>query len=297
MSTSLTFAGWWDGMYYQDSSLSLEDMLLTVKSQEIKDSITKNFDQIASSSVSEDYQYNALNFDTRKIDYNVFITSDIQSRVTKVSVYLKPSYDMMQTYGKLSVGSISANSDYVITPREQNGDYETGSVTLGRSELTVWESGGSYSMRAAVVFDDGSIVPYSMEWFIYLQPNTIEGIKNDLSSAYYTGLINYSYPDTSRLLKVAFEKLEIQSWDLDTYLANLEIVRLKAIALWETQNKSLEEIAAKVNNQESFEANTMTYGEAQQKFNIINEIAYQIGTEIETRKYTDFINEIFTAID
>jgi hypothetical protein len=154
--------------------------------------------------------------------------------------------------------------------------------------------GNTFQLQAYITLTDGSILPYSQIWYIYMYGSGIEGVKFDFTNAFYSANQKIWYADTTRLLRNAFDKLETKINSLKDYLVILEKVSQKATSLSEQYTALGDEIAGKVTDDESFQENVEIYWRNMMKVNVLNDAMWQIRTEIETRKSADIIDELFS---
>jgi len=288
-----------DMLYPNLNGLTLEEVIQDVRHGSIKQTLTENFDTIAQNTAYEDYSYNATHRYSKQLEYHVFIPTSLESKVRNIHIQVtKDTYD----YGYPSPIMYDGVEEKMSLPvivdivpnKDAEGSYVDGTVLLQREDfVNTWEYGSSYKIQVMLELSDKTQIPYSQISYMYISGDTTEWIKSDLSNAYYSSQNTYGYPDVSRLLRVAFEKLEAKSTSTEVYLETLTKVLTKGQSLIEKYNAELDSIAMKVTDDESFYENIESYGVTMQKNTILNDAIWQIQSEIETRKGSHIIDELF----
>lgn len=290
-------------MYYYENSLSLDALLEASKSQSVDAILKYNYEKILTNTVFENYEYNMTHYESKSFDYSLFIPEGLSSKIESVELQFEkqtnpemtPMYDSVASSGlwgsREETQSIPVSAT-IISP-EFSWETLTGSIMLERSDFTLEGDYNNFEYQVFLNLKDGSSLPYSPMSYFYISGNTLEGKKNSLTSAYYQSQGDVGYPNIERLLSAQFEKLEVASDGLEDYISNLEKVEVRVQNFVENYNKAGDEIANKVSDEMSFQENIAPYGENMRKINLLNDVLWQIRSEVETRKSTDIIDEIF----
>ena len=299
MSTMNVVAGGWEEMMYgvDHSSFSLESLLKWVQDESIKSILTENFEMISQNTIYENYGFNALSYKNRQFDYSIFIPEVLSEKVASIKIEIEKSYYNNNTIFWLEKSQEdSLLVEVIIKSKDFVGETISDSINISRDMFVIpeWIDSEWFTIQLSIVLDDETIIPYSQSWYIYINGKTLQGKKWDLMNAYYIMNQNIWYPDVSSLMKAAFKNLEDWTASLESYLYMLERVSLRADVLIQRYTAQGDEIAKNVISQQSFEENIDPYGKSVTRVNLLNDALRQIKSEIETRKSTDIINELFS---
>lgn len=301
MSIAPSFASGWEmisNATYNpyDNGLSLDILKNAAKNSSIKKILEDNYKMIAQNSVYENYEYNSTHYISKQISYTLFIPDRLMSKVRSISVEIKNNYmDYATPFYDIETKQSVIPVEIIIDTKSFDGESVTWTIVLTREQFEVTnELGNTFQLQAYITLTDGSILPYSQIWYIYMYGSGIEGVKFDFTNAFYSANQKIWYADTTRLLRNAFDKLETKTNSLKDYLVILEKVSQKATSLSEQYTALGDEIAGKVTDDESFQENVEIYWRNMMKVNVLNDAMWQIRTEIETRKSADIIDELFS---
>lgn len=291
--------------YGENSVFTLESMMDATRNRSVQTILKSHFDMISQNTSYENYEHNSKHFYTKMMDYSIFIPKDLSGRVSKAALKITRSdygpimYDTSvdaMAKDAMTTSAAKVASQSIDIPLIKDTENLSGSLTLNRDifeTMIVQEYGDSFTAQVELTLTDGSVIPYSQVAYLYMQADNAEGKKAHLSNLYYTQNPYMGYPDVAGLLKSAYAKLEAKSKTVADYLATLEKVSKKASELAQTYTASLDGLVTDIDSEEDFAAQVDAYGTMMQKANILNDASYQIGSEIQTRKHSGVIDELF----
>lgn len=298
-SLSNAFAGGFDPYYYgQWGSSELQFMIDSIKDEKLKELITKNILTITANTVVEDYDYNSKHFFTKKLTANIVIPDEIKAKAKKVYLSFNTSE------GPMVYDSIKAPEVVPTTTTDEKNHIQinidlsktTGELNIDTEDFAKYitnDFGTSFVGMAYVEFEDGVKIPFSNAVYLYLPKNNVEWKKSHLMNLYYQSTQYTGMANTQELLQKVFAKLQKKLGSTAKYIAVLEAAMVKVDEklkkIEATQNANVESIKT----EDDFAGKVASHGLLIEKYNLLNDIKYQLWTEVKTKQSQDVIEEIF----
>lgn len=296
--TSSTYAGgWFFGFTYDQTDVN--QVVDSIKDASLKDIVSKNLLQIAQNSINEDYDYNNKTYYTKKLLVTVSIPEELKNKVTSAYISLWavsniPSPIMYDAKSSTTTTDTSSNTELKI---DINKDSIPTEIKIKRSDLDTYvkdPSGASFNGKLILVLTDGTKLPYSNIISFYIMKDNNDGKIAQLSTLYYTTNPSSGWANTAELLKQAFDKLSAKYPKVLDYTAALEKVSkkidTKIISLQTEQTK----LVSGIYSEEDFPKLIDPAAKIADKLNILNDIKYQISSEIKTKQSQWIIDDIFS---
>lgn len=294
-----TFA-WWGiaPAWYTDSLKNVADL---VKDSETKKIITDNIVSIISNNIQENSDYNIKNFYTKKLKLNVEIPEALKAKIQKA--YIGLGVNQQIYYDGMGWGE---GWSQVATPLDVTEWINHIKIELKTSEIP-WEVllqreifnkyianeyGDSFMGTLYLELIDGTTIPFSNSFYIYIQANTNNWKGQHLQNLYYQENSYNWYANVYDLLKAVFEKIKVGK-TTNEYIAVLEKAMDKANEKMKTIEVAQKKVTESIQKEEDFTKFIKAYWATVERFNLLNDIKYNIGSEIKTKQSEGLIEEIF----
>lgn len=307
MIFSLLFAQitWaWGGIYpsYQSPLAQLAD---SVEDPEIKKIISENIVTIINNNIQEDYQYNPSHFYTKKLAINVEIPEKLKNKIK--SIFLGMNVNQVMYYDGIGGAWWGDSGETIISPEDINPQLNHINIPLSKNnipwEITIEraifdnyfsnEYGDSFLGVLYIELEDGTILPFSNTFYIYINANTHEWKSSHLQNLYYQENNYMGYADVYSLLQKLFEQLR-EKLSLKDYITLLN----RAIDRASEKMTILEEAQKKATNsiekEEDFSKIVKSYWATVERYNTLNDIRYQIASEVKTKESESIIEDLFS---
>lgn len=300
-SISSVFAGG-GGLYYPTYDSPLKDINTLVVSPDIKKIISENLVTIINNTIEEDWDFNNKTFYTKKFKANVSIPEDlkvyIKSAYIGVSRNFAPiAYEGMGGWDTKNTVVTASDVEEMVNHIKINLDVKNipGDVVLDRTlvdKYIVNQYGDSFMWALYLEFTDGTTVPFSNTFSFYMAGNNNDGKKSHLTNLYYVENPYTGYANIQSLLEKVFEKLS-QNKTTNEYIAILEKTIEKIDAKMKKIEESQNKVAESIVKEEDFKKFVKTYGKVMETYNMLNDIKYQVGSEVKTKQSKGIIEELF----
>lgn len=294
-----TFA-WWGiaPTWYTDSLKNVADL---VKDSETKKIITDNIVSIISNNIQENSDYNIKNFYTKKLKLNVEIPEALKAKIQKA--YIGLGVNQQIYYDGMGWGE---GWSQVATPLDVTEWINHIKIELKTSEIP-WEVllqreifnkyianeyGDSFMGTLYLELMDGTTIPFSNSFYIYIQANTNNWKGQHLQNLYYQENSYNWYANVYDLLKAVFEKIKVGK-TTNEYIAVLEKAMDKANEKMKAIESAQKKVTDSIQKEEDFAKFIKAYWATVERFNLLNDIKYNIGSEIKTKQSEGLIEEIF----
>lgn len=293
---AVSAGGEWYGYDAYSQLSSIEEL---VSEKKIKDILKENILSIMGNTISEDWEYNNMHFYTKNILLDIDVPEALLMKIKKgyigftswdnFYVYDDYGYEKEKTALDIVQGKNNVRIDLDITeiPTE---------ITLERETFDPYidsEYGNSFVGTLFLELTDGSVIPFSNSYYIYFNADSSEGKLSQLSNMYYTLYPYDGYPDLTELLKKYFERLEARTGSIAAYITALEKIQERVAEMTTQYEEAQGKLAEAVNSEEDFVNQVETYGKIMQRYNILSDLKWRIGTEIQTRNSEGILEELF----
>ncbi|NUJ97797.1 hypothetical protein HGA92_03370 [Candidatus Gracilibacteria bacterium] len=283
---------------YTDSLKNIADL---VKDSETKKIITDNIVSIISNNIQENSDYNIKNFYTKKLKLNVEIPEALKAKIQKA--YIGLGVNQQIYYDGMGGGE---GGSQVATPLDVTEGINHIKIELKTSEIPgevllqreifnkyiANEYGDSFMGTLYLELMDGTTIPFSNSFYIYIQANTNNGKGQHLQNLYYQENSYNGYANIYDLLKAVFEKIKVGK-TTNEYIAVLEKAIDKANEKMKAIESAQKKVTDSIQKEEDFAKFIRAYGATVERFNLLNDIKYNIGSEIKTKQSEGLIEEIF----
>lgn len=268
----------------------------TVKDNKIKDILSKNILSIMGNTISEDYEYNSTHFYSKKISLNIVIPDELLTKIKSTYIGFTIQNPMVYEY------DIMPKEDTSVTVWQNSVKIDLSAENMP-SELTLerdmFESqisdvyGTSFVGNIFLELTDGTVIPFSNTYYFYVNADTSEGKLWHLSNMYYAQYPYSGYADLETLLKKYFEKLEAKMGNVSAYIEALGKISEKVDTMTKKYETAQSELTKNIKSEEDFTAQVELYGKIMQRYNILTDLKWRIGTEIQTRSSEGVLEELF----
>ena len=293
--TSSASAG--GGMMYTYDNADLSLVIESIQDKDLKDLIAKHALTASQNNLTEDWDFNNKNYYTKKITLNASIPEAIKSKVSSayISLWISQPNMMPMMDVKMSDGTnLESSNEYKITLNKDTLEKE---VKVTRSDLDKYitdQYGASFNGKLVLELTDGTKLPYSNMFYLYMSKDNVDGKIAHISNLYYVNNPNNGWANTQELLKKVFERLQKKYPKAYDYITVLEKVAKKIDTISATIKSEQTKIAESIRSEEDFPKHLENGTKLMEKMNILNDIRYQISSEIKTRQSEGIIDEIFS---
>lgn len=283
-------------MMYTYNNSDLTAVIESIQDKDLKDLIEKNSLTSSQNNIMEDWDFNNKNYYTKKLTLNLSIPEAIQSKVTSAYISLwvgqtniGPMMDMKMSDGT----TMEATNEYKIMLNKNSLEKE---VRLSRADLDKFitdQYGASFNGKLIIELTDGTKLPYSNMFYLYMSKDNVDGKISHISNLYYANNPNNGWANTTELLKKVFERLQAKYPKAYDYITVLERVAKKIDTLTSNIKSEQIKIAESIRSEEDFPKYIESGTKLMEKMNILNDIRYQVSSEIKTKQSEGIIDEIF----
>jgi len=287
--------GGYGDAYYGYSSV-LSDLSELPRESKIRTILSDNIETISANTLREDLEYNGTHFYTKKLDLAVTIPNDLLIKIKKAYIAFNPMPDFY-IYDMAGASSKDLLSENYISQIDIDVNNIPQEITLERKDFDPYISndyGSSFMGTLFLELTDGTVIPFANPYNIYFNANTTEGKLSQLSNMYYTLHPDAGYPDLTNILQKYFDKLEARTGSVSAYITALEKIQTKVVDMTTEYDEAQKKLAENLNSEEDFQAQADSYGKIMQRFNILSDLKWRIGTEIQTRNSEGILEEIFS---
>lgn len=261
---------------------------------DIKDALLNNLLTISNNSVVEDWEYNNTHFYTKQLTTSIVIPEDLKSKVTRAYIGFSASEPMMyDTMSAIPATPVQGENHLQI---DLSLDALSGTVKVNRTDLDAYinnDYGTSFMGTVYVEFGDDITVPLSNTFWLYVQKDNVEGKKAHLTNLYYTQNQYMGYANIYELLQKVFEKIEKKLGSTVKYIAALEGVIKKIDEKLVKIEATQKAMAEGITSEDDFAGKVKDFGTHMQKYNLLNDIKYNVANEIQTKQSEGVIDELF----
>jgi hypothetical protein len=283
-------------MYTYDNS-DMSTVLESIQDKDLKDLIAKNALTASQNNISEDWEFNNKNYYTKKLTLSISIPEAIKPKVTSAYISLWVGSSMMMPMADSTVKSDADTSSMTEYKIAINKDSIPKELKLSRSDLDKYvidQYGASFNGKLILELSDGTKLPYSNMVYLYVSKDNTDGKIAHLSNLYYATNPSNGWANTQELLKKIFEKLQAKFPKANDYIAVLEKVAKKIDARLVSIKSEQGSIASSINSENDFTGYVEKGAKLMDKSTILNDIKYQLASEIKTKQSEGMIDEIFS---
>lgn len=277
-----TFA-WGGGINYSQSN-NLNDIASLVKNIETKKIITDNLGSIINNNIQEEYNHNNNNFYTKKLILDIEIPELLKSKIQKAYIGFTTQSNLWGIIMTKNIGKDASSSGFsrtIILDKNIFDRYITN------------DYGDSFVWIFYIVLDDGTVLPFSNSFYIYIPGNAVDGKLQILYNLYSQKNSFYPAISISELLQKTFLKIQ-EGKTGNEYIAILEKAIEKIDGKIKILDKERKKIADSIQKEEDF-TKFVDFWATIEKYNLLNEIKSNIGIEIKTKQSEWIIEEIFST--
>jgi hypothetical protein len=275
----------------------LNQVVESIKDEAVKDIVSKNLLPASQNNINEDWDFNNKNYYSKKLTLSVSIPDALKEKISSVYISLwvaqntpMPMYDAkMSTSTDTSTNSKELKIDL-------NKDSLPTEVKLTRAELDKFitdQYGASFNGKLVLELTDGTQLPYSNMVYLYMSKDNTDGKIAHLSNLYYSQNPSAGWANTADLLKKAFEKLQAKYPKTYDYISILEKVSKKIDSKIESIKTEQNKLVESIRGEEDFPKLVDPASKLADKSTILNDIKYQVASEIKTKQSEGIIDEIF----
>lgn len=294
-SLSSAFAGGWMMPIYNGGN-DFQTVLENITDEDLKELITKNILTISSNNVSEDYEYNNAHFYTKKLTANVMIPEDIKAKAKRVFISFSESEPMMMYDAVSSTVPTTTTDAGNHIEINMNLSDANGEISIERKDFDTYiknDYGTSFMGTVYLEFEGGIKVPFSNSFWLYLQKDNVEGKKSHLMNLYYQQNQYAGYANIYELLQKVFVKLQKKLDSTAKYISVLEATAKKIDEKLTKIDAVQKAMVEWITTEEHFAPKVKDFWVQMEKFNLLNDIKYQIASEIKTKQSQGIIEELF----
>ncbi len=300
--TSISWVYAWGWLTASSFTYDQSDLTQTVDSindKDLKDIVSKNLLPASQNSITEDWDYNNKNYYTKKLLLSVNIPDVVKAKVSSayISLWVNQTPIMPMYDSKMAPTSTDTSANSVEYKIDLNKDSLPSEVKIARSDIDAYIKdpyGASFNGKLVLELTDGTKLPYSTMINFYITKDNVDGKLAQLSNLYYAQNPSAGWANTADLLKKAFEKLQAKYTKTYDYIAILEKVSKKIDTRIEAVKSEQTKLVNWIYSEEDFPKLVDPASKLADKANILNDIKYQVASEIKTKQSEWIIDDIFS---